>query len=125
AVRTRLLRSYADLIYAELTDNYGRFVRLDDLIYAAAERFPGLVPTREHIAEERRSPQKEKDGLEIDQGIFVAQVLSRRAPGLHLVQAMLRPTAHAEALLPRFRAEGTLDLGPVVLGRFGEAGFVA
>jgi thioesterase DpgC len=124
AVRTRFLRVHADPIYAELTDDYGRFVRLDDLIYAAAERFPGLVPTRPQIAAERRSPQKEKDGLEIDQGIFVAQILSRRKAGLHLVQAMLRPTAQAEELLPRFRAGGTLDLGPVLLERAGNAGVV-
>jgi thioesterase DpgC len=123
-VRTRFLRVYADLIYAELTDDYGRFARLDNLVYAAADQFPGLVPTRAQIAEERRSPQKEKDGLEIDQGIFVAQILSRRTAGLHLVQAMLRPTAAAEALLPRFRAEGILDLGPVLLERVGKAGIV-
>lgn len=125
AVRTRFLRSYADLIYAQLTDDHGRFVRLHDLVYAAAGRFPGLVPTREQIAEERRSLQKDKDGLEIDQGVFVAQLLSRRTAGLHLVQAMLRPTAEAEALLPRFRAEGALDLGPVLVERAGKAGIVS
>ncbi|MEA2530901.1 MAG: hypothetical protein QOG89_2545 [Thermomicrobiales bacterium] len=124
AVRTRFLRSYGDLIYAELTDDYGKYVRLAELVYGAAERFPGLVPTREEIARERRLPLKEKDGLEIDQGIFFGQILSRRLPGLHLVQAMLRPTAQAEELLPRFRAEGTLDLGPVRVERVGKAGFV-
>jgi thioesterase DpgC len=124
AARTRFLRAYAELIYRELTNDYGRFVRLHDLIYAAADRFPGLVPTRQQIAEERQLPQEDKDGLEIDQGIFVAQILSRRLPGLHLVQAMLRPTAEAEALLPRFRAEGRLDLGPILVERAGKAGIV-
>jgi thioesterase DpgC len=124
AVRTRFLRLYAELIYEDLTDHYGRFVRLHDLVYAAAERFPGLVPARAEIAQERQLPQNEKDGLEIDQGIFFGQVLSRRLPGLHLVHAMLRPTPAAEELLPRFRAEGTLDLGPVRLERIGKAGYV-
>src|SRR5215211_694329 len=124
AVRTRLLRVYAELIYEELTDGYGRFVRLHELVYAAAERFPGLVPTHEEIVRERQVPQKEKDGLEIDQGIFFGQLLSRRTPGLHLVQAMLRPTTEAAELLPRFRAEGALDLGPVLVERVGKAGYV-
>jgi thioesterase DpgC len=123
-VRTRFLRVYAESIYEELTDGYGRFGRLHELVYAAAERFPGLVPTREAIGQERQVPQREKDGLEIDQGIFFGQLLSRRTPGLHLVQAMLRPTAEAEELLPRFRAEGALDLGPVLVERVGKAGYV-
>jgi thioesterase DpgC len=44
--------------------------------------------------------------------------------GLHLVHAMLRPTARAAELLPTFRAHGTIDLGCVHLQRVGNAGHV-
>ena len=124
AVRERFLRAYAAPIYAALTDGSRRFVRATELVFAAAERFPGLVPTREEISRERQVLQKDKDGREIDQGIFFCQILSHRGCGLHLLHAMLRPTPQAEELLPCFQAEGTLDLGPVRLERRGKAGQV-
>jgi thioesterase DpgC len=124
AVREHFLRAYVAPIYAELTGGSRRFVRATELVYAAAERFPGLVSTREEIARERQVPQKDKDGREIDQGIFFCQILSHRMSGLHLLHAMLRPTAQAEELLPRFQGEGTVDLGPVRVERRGKAGQV-
>ena len=36
-------------LYDELTDDCTRPVRLEDLVYEAAERVPGLVPTRAEI----------------------------------------------------------------------------
>jgi (3,5-dihydroxyphenyl)acetyl-CoA 1,2-dioxygenase len=121
AVRERLLRAHADAIYESLTDGLHRFVRAVELVYAAAERFPGLVPTRQEVEQERQVLQKDKDGVEIDQGLFFCHLLSRRTIGLHLIQAMQRPTPAAEELLPRFRAEGVLDLGLVRLERRGPA----
>lgn len=120
--RTRFLRAYAEPIYRVLTRDYADFVRAEELVYAAAERFPGLVPSREAVARERQVAQKDKDGIEINQGIFLCQILSHRKAGLHLVHAMLRPTAQAEKLLPRFRTEGAIDLGPVRVARVGKAG---
>jgi thioesterase DpgC len=111
-------------IYRVLTRDYTEFVRAERLVYAAAERFPGLVPGREAVGRERQVAQKDKDGVEIDQGLFFCGVLSHRQAGLHLVHAMLRPTAEAEALLPRFRAEGEVDLGPVRVSHVGKAGHV-
>jgi thioesterase DpgC len=123
-VRERFLAAYAEPLYAALTDGYRRFVRVDELVAAAAERFPGLVPTGAALARERQLSLKDKEGLEIDQGLFVSQILAHRTAGLHLVQAMLRPTAQAEDLLPQFRADGAIDLGPVRLERIGQAGHV-
>src|SRR5687767_8660676 len=81
--RERFLRAYAEPIYARLTDDYRRFVRATDLVYAAAERFPGLVPNRAAVERERQLLQKDKDGVEIDQGLFFCHLLSHRAAGLH------------------------------------------
>ncbi len=123
-VRTRFLRAYGEVVYAELTRDRTRFVRAEELVYAAAERFPGLTPTREAVAAEAGRPQKDKDGLEVDQGIFLSQVLALPRAGLHLVHAMLRPTAEAEGLLDALVRGGSADLGAAYVERRGRVGYV-
>ncbi len=54
-----------------LTDDLRRAVRDEELVYAAAERFPGLVPTRAEMAPERARPLADKEGIEIAQGLFL------------------------------------------------------
>lgn len=122
--RTRFARAHAGRIYRDLTADLARFVRLEDLVYRVADRVPGLVPTRAEVEAERRSLQKDKDGVEIDQGILVSHLLADREAGLHLVHAMLRPTSRALELLPEFQARGALDLGPTRVERQGKAGHV-
>ena len=39
---------------------------------------PGLVPTRARILAERECLQKDKEGDEVDQGLFLSQVLSSK-----------------------------------------------
>src|SRR2546423_806520 len=90
--RDGFLRRQAAAVYAELTDALREAVRVEELVFRAAERFPGLVPSRREIAAERELPQASKRGLEIDQGLFLAHVLAQPRAGRHLVQAMLRPT---------------------------------
>ncbi|HEU4731256.1 MAG TPA: enoyl-CoA hydratase/isomerase family protein [Kofleriaceae bacterium] len=124
AARARFLRRRADEVYSILTENRTRPLRADELVWAAADRFPGLVPSREAVEQERAHPQRDKEGIEIDQGIFFCHILSSRTAGLHLVHTMLRPTPAAEQLLERFRADGAVDLGPVRVERIGTAGHV-
>jgi (3,5-dihydroxyphenyl)acetyl-CoA 1,2-dioxygenase len=124
ALRGRFLQLYGGQVYADLTDNYTRFVRAEELVYLASERYPGLVPTRAAVQAERAHPQKDKDGLEIDQGLLLADVLARPRAGAHLVQAMLRPRPEALDLLPEFSASGRLDLGTATVERRGAAGQV-
>ena len=52
-----------------------RFVRVEELLFAAADAFPGLVPKRAQIAAENDMLQRDKDGLEIDQGILISHIL--------------------------------------------------
>ena len=54
-------------LYQELTDGLTRPLRLAELAYGAAERHPGLLPTRAQIDAERTLHQKDKAGLEIAQ----------------------------------------------------------
>ena len=98
--RERFLREHAEELYADLTDDYATPLRLDELVYRAAERFPGLVPTRAEVEAEAEHLQGEKEGAEIAQGLLIAHVLASPRAGSHLVWAMLRPT-DARAGAPR------------------------
>jgi enoyl-CoA hydratase/carnithine racemase len=120
--RERFLRAHAERLYAKLTDDLSRPLRLEELLEAAAERFPGLTPSRAVLAAEAGRLQGEKDGAEIAQGQLLAHVLSSRRAGAHLVWAMLRPTSAALERLEEFRATGEVDLGTVLVRREGRAG---
>ena len=93
-------------MYDTLTANRTRRVRLPELVFAAAERYPGLTPTRERLATDLARVQVERDGLEIDQGIFCGAILRSPTAGRHLIDTMLRPTERALELADRFAATG-------------------
>jgi len=124
SVRAHFLRAHVEAVYDALTDDARRAVRDEDLVYAAAERFPGLTPTRAAVAAERSRPLPEKEGVEIAQGLFLSFVLASPRCGSHLVWAMLRPTEEALARLDDFRATGVADLGGTYLQRRGRAAYV-
>ncbi len=119
--RERFLAAHAATVYEELTDRRGRHMRLEDLVYAAAAAIPGLTPSEEEVAAEAQLSLSDKDGIEIDQGIFLAQTLAVEEAGLHLCHAMLLPRPETEDYLARFIADGVLDLGTVKLERRGKA----
>ena len=118
------LRDDIGSIYDDLTDGLRRQLRISDLVYAAAELFPDQLPTRAAIAAERELLQKDKQGLEINQGVFVAHVLAHRRSGFHLMHAMSQPTPGAIARLEDFRRSGSVDLGPIRVDRDGDIGYV-
>lgn len=122
--RERFLRAHVQELYAELTDDLTVPLRVEELVYRAAERFPGLTPTPERVAAERERRQGDKDGAEIAQGLLLAHVLSSPRAGSHLVWAMLRPTEEALERLDEFRATGEIDLGGTLVRREGVAGVV-
>ena len=118
-------RRHATAIYDALTDGCTIPRRLSDLVYAAADVLPQLLPTRAAIAEERAlKRQSAKRGREIEQGLFAAHVLADERCGLHLVHAMLRPTPEAESRLADFRRTGRIDLGGARLERRDGIGHV-
>jgi thioesterase DpgC len=124
AERTDFLRRHTEEAYSELTDGCHEAVRVEELVYRAAERFPGLVPSRAEMEAERALPQARKRGAELDQGVFLSHVLASPRPGRHLVHAMLRPRPEALGRLDEFRRAGRADLGVVHVERRGAVGYV-
>lgn len=124
AERDVRVRASVEAIYEEVTDGLSRSLRMSELVYAAAERHPDLLPRRAAIDAERELRQKDKQGLEIDQGVFLAHVLAHPRCGPHLVHAMAQPKPDALALVEELRANGSVDLGPVRLDRSGAIGLV-
>ena len=121
ASREIFLASHVERIYGLLTDRGSTFRRLDELVYAAAKLVPGLVPTREEVDAEAAHLQRDKDGVEIDQGLFLAHVLARPQSGEHLCHAMLLPQPESAALVAEFGSRGSLDLGAARISRKGKA----
>jgi thioesterase DpgC len=118
------LRGEMSSIYDGLTDGFRRRLRVAELAYAGAELFPDRLPTRAAIDAERELLQKDKQGLEINQGIFVAHVLAHPRAGFHLLHSMSQPTPGALERLKEFRQSGSVDLGPVRVDRDGVIGTV-
>jgi thioesterase DpgC len=108
--RESFLAAHVEPVYDRLTERGATFRRIDDLVYAAAALVPGLVPTQKEVRAEAAYPQRDKDGIEIDQGLFLAHVLSRPRIGQHLCHAMLLPRPEIAALSGEFAARGALDL---------------
>ena len=85
---------------------------------------PGLTPTAAQVAAEAEHLQGEKDGVEIDQGIFLAHVLASETAGRHLCHAMLLPRRETAEHLQKFAADGRIDFGKVLIERRGKAAIV-
>jgi thioesterase DpgC len=79
------------------------------------------VPSLKQLSREAPQKQADKDGLEVDQGIFLAHVLAHEASGNHLCHAMILPKPESSEALSRFAINGELDLGSVRLKRLGQA----
>lgn len=119
--RFLFLRTHASTLYDRLTDGRRKFVRLERLVYDAADMVPGLVPTRAEVAAESQLRQSEKEGVEIDQGILCNQFLADPACGLHLCHTMLLPREESADALAKFLRDGRLDLGAAKVERQGKA----
>ena len=124
AARDGFLAVHGDALYRALTKDRSEFIRVEKLVYDAARLVPGLVPSQQEVARESLLVQRDKDGVEIDQGILLSRFLAHPENGAHLCHAMLLPRPEALEHLPRFVAQGALDLGAARLERRGKAAFV-
>ncbi|MBO0776809.1 MAG: enoyl-CoA hydratase/isomerase family protein, partial [Actinobacteria bacterium] len=122
--REAFLADHAADLYAMLTARYTRWLRVEELMDAAAAAVPGLVPSPAELAAERSRALPDKEGIELAQGLLAAHVLALRQPGRHLLEAMLRPLPAAAEHLGGLRATGRADLGPVRVTREGRAGIL-
>jgi (3,5-dihydroxyphenyl)acetyl-CoA 1,2-dioxygenase len=124
AEREARVGSRAVAVYEEVTDGLRRSLRMADLVYEVADGHPDLLPTRTAIAAEREVLQKDKQGLEIDQGVFLAHVLADPRCGPHLLHAMAQPKAEALDLVERLRTSDSVDLGVARVDRDGDVGVI-
>ena len=122
--RDRFLRAHARAVYGAVTHRMARFVRVEELLFAAADAFPGLVPKRAQIAAEKDMLQRDKDGLEIDQGILLSHIFAHTACGRHLCHAMLLPRPETCERLSELTARGVIDFGAAAVSRLGRASLV-
>ena len=68
--------------------------------------------------------QRDKEGHEIDQGIFFHALLHSQEIGKHMAETALQPTPCSLELIDRFRNEAQLDLGSVLIERQGCAAYL-
>jgi thioesterase DpgC len=122
--RVRFLRRHGDAVYDALTATRSRFARVEELVVRAAGIVPGLVPTAQEIAAEEGCLQRDKSGLEIDQGLFLSAILASPRSGRHLCHAMLLPRPDAQALLPKLERDGIVELDGASVRRLGKAAIV-
>jgi thioesterase DpgC len=125
SVKEKFFRRHAVALYDEATDRGARFLRVGELLMAVAGRYPAQLPNREQIDDERAlMRQSAKRGREVEQGLFIAQVLADERCGLHLIHAMLKPKREALERIEEFRRTGMIDLGEARAERKGKVGYV-
>jgi len=122
--RARFMRAHAREVYDALTAKRSLFVRVDELCARAAREFPGLAPDARALERESGVAQGDKDGLEIDQGIFLSQVLADPASGAHLCHAMLLPREESHDLLQGLVKHGRMEFAGARIERAGKASVV-
>ena len=122
--RVRFLRDHVEALYDILTERLSRHVRVQDLVAAAAEAVPGLVPSAKDIAAEDGRLQRDRSGAEIDQGLLVSAVLANPRTGIHLCHTMLLPRAEAVDAARQFARDGIVELAGASVRRDGRAAVV-
>ena len=124
AAREAFMTRHVAEVYSRLTAGRSKFVLADDLAYAAADLVEGLTPARDEVEAENSLLQGDKDGVEIDQGLFLAHVLAHEPSGMHLCHAMLLPRATSVDKLRFLQENGSIDLGTAAVETIGKASWV-
>src|SRR5262249_14807482 len=122
--QTRFLRIHGEQVYRELTHNYGSFMRVAELIHGVSARYPDLVSAPSRLPGGKPLPQRQREGVALDQGIFIAEILRNQRAGTHLIQAMLRPKEESLERLRVFQRDGIVDLGAARVERHGAVGYL-
>src|SRR6516162_4467531 len=121
AARAKFLDVHVETLYRRLTADFAKFKRIDDLVSDTAGAVPGLVPDDKQLSRDNALLQKDKDGFEIDQGVFLSRVLGHQRCGMHLCHAMLLPRAETAELSRRFRLSEKIEFPGATLERRGKA----
>jgi thioesterase DpgC len=123
--RCSFLGVHVGRVYRDLTDGLRSFRRIEELAVLAGEKIPGLCPTSLRLTREASLVQAEKDGHEIDQGLFFNYVLGDEACGRHLCHAMLLPRKEAFEKLDQLARHGKVDFAHASVERKGKASIVS
>ena len=118
--RAKFLDVHVETLYRRLTADFAKFKRVDDLVSDAAGAVPGLVPDQKQLSRENALPQKDKDGVEIDHGVFLSRLLGHWQCGMHLCHAMLLPRVEAAEHSRRFRQSEKIEFAGATLERRGK-----
>jgi thioesterase DpgC len=113
--REKFLTKHVQDLYEKLTNHYTQFVRMDQLVLAASKAVPGLTPSLETLQIEGELLQSEKDGHEIDQGIFLSHVLANVQCGMHLCHTMLLPHPETASYYDQLLKDGRLELNTSIV----------
>jgi len=124
AARIRFLNTHGEHLYDLLTRERSEFLRIDELAQAASGVVPGLVPAPEQLKSENELPLRDREGVEIDHGLFLSAVLAGEVSGNHLCHAMLLPRRESSGFLPEFAKSGLIDLGTASVERKSNAAVV-
>ena len=124
AAREKFLTAHVETLYRRLTDDFAKFKRVEHLVRDAAAVLPGLVPDGAQLDRENALRQRDKDGGEIDQGLFLSHVLAAARCGTHLCHAMLLPRPEAHEQSRYFGQRGKLAFEGATLERRGKAALV-
>ena len=122
--RLAFLEAHIETLYRRLTGDRARYVRLEQLVFDAAALVPGLVPSRDAMAREMALKQADKEGIEVDQGLFVSRLMARESLAFHLCHAMILPLPDSCARLEEYKRTGRLDLGRAAVERRGAVSVV-
>ncbi|MCE0537833.1 enoyl-CoA hydratase/isomerase family protein [Kineosporia rhizophila] len=115
--RACFARSFVEPVYEELTQGYVRSLRLDELLFEASQVFPGLVP-------DASSHAADPAGAELDQAIFLREVLRSPRAGRHLLRSLQAPSPRALMLQQEFENNGRVELASVTLERRDGVGYL-
>lgn len=121
---SRITRAHRRAMYERLTDHFGTVLRIDELLWRGGELWPGVLPRQADVQREAERMQIDKDGLEINQGVFTGELMADPQVGKHMLLSMLHPTREARERLDEFVSKGKIDLGPVCVEVRGETGLL-
>ena len=112
------LNKYSSKIYREITNQLKLFLRIEDLCLKVNDIVPFLLPSLAEIEVENNLYLKDKEGLEIQQGIFLSALLQNEVEGLHLCKSMLLPLKMAEDRLDEYKKNGKISFKGAIVEHF-------
>ena len=74
-LKSNFLSQYIYNIYQKVTEDFSKYLRVEELILQVELQFPYLLPEKELIEFDKSKIQKDKIGFEFDYGIFFNSIL--------------------------------------------------